>query len=113
MTPVMGLLMWAKVTAYVPMCEGCTGTMADGRKADPELGVVATNKSWPLGTCVSMLQDDGSWRQFEVADRLGKRTRQKAGSWRHIDMLVGSVAEAREHGVKQVLVMPVPCECSQ
>ena len=109
--PAVGLLVWVKLTAYVATCSGCSGVMADGRVADHTLGVVASSKAWPLGTCVQLLQEDGSWQQLEVADRLGPRTRRKAGADRHLDLLVGSEAEARQHGVQQVLAMPAPCEC--
>ena len=109
--PAMGLLVWVKLTAYVANCTGCSGVMANGQTADHSLGVVASSKAWPLGTCVQLLQDDGSWRQVVVSDRLGPRTRRRPGADQHLDLLVSSVDEARLHGVQQVLAMPAPCEC--
>jgi 3D (Asp-Asp-Asp) domain-containing protein len=109
--PAMGLLVWVKLTAYVADCDGCSGVMANGQVADHTQDVVASSKAWPLGTCFLLLQDDGSWKQVEVTDRLGPRTRRKAGASRHLDLLVGTKAEARAHGAQQVLAMPAPCEC--
>lgn len=109
--PAIGLLVMVRLTAYVADCKGCSGVMANGQDADHTLGVVASSKAWPLGTCVQLMQDDGSWRQVVVADRLGPRTRKKRGSNKHLDLLVGSVGEAKAHGVKMVLAVPSHCEC--
>lgn len=109
MTVVAGMVMWVKLTAYSASCAGCSGVMADGRVADHRLGVVASSKAWPLGTCLVATMPDGSKRSLEVADRLGPNTRRKAGADTHLDLLVSSQRVAKSHGVKRVRVEVVPC----
>ena len=108
MTP-MGLVFLAKLTAYTATCAGCSGVMADGRRADHRLDVVATSTAWPLGTCLQV-ELDGQWRSVRVADRLGPATRRQPGADLHLDLLVGSPAQARALGQKQVRARRVPCE---
>jgi hypothetical protein len=72
---------------------------------------VATSKAWPLGACVEVLGADGTWQQYEVADRLGKRQRARKGSHQHLDVLVGSAEVAVQHGVQQLLAQRVECTC--
>jgi len=104
----MGLIFVAKLTAYTATCTGCSGVMADGRKADHRLGVVATSTAWPLGTCLEV-EIGGRWRSVQVADRLGPSTRRKAGADRHLDLLVASTTQARALGEQQVRARRVRC----
>ena len=105
----MGLIFMAKLTAYTATCAGCSGVMADGRRANHSLSVVATSTAWPLGTCLQV-EIDGRWRSVQVSDRLGPATRRKAGADRHLDLLVASTAQARAMGEQQVRARRVRCK---
>jgi 3D (Asp-Asp-Asp) domain-containing protein len=107
--PAIGLVLMVKLTAYTADCTGCSGVMADGRRADHRLQVVAASKAWPLGTCLE-LELGGDKHRVQVADRLGPRTRQQPGADRHLDLLVESTAQARAMGVQQVRARVVSCK---
>jgi len=110
MTPI-GLLFVATVTAYAPNCAGCSGIMASGEAANAALPTVATSKAWPLGSCVEILESNGVWKQYEVADRLGKAQRKRKGNEQHFDVLVRTTEVAVRHGVQQLLAQRVECTC--
>jgi 3D (Asp-Asp-Asp) domain-containing protein len=109
MTPTIGMVLLVKLTAYTADCAGCSGVMADGRRADHRLQVVAASTAWPLGTCLELRLGERT-RRVQVADRLGPRTRRQPGADRHLDLLVAGAAQARALGVQQVRARVVSCK---
>lgn len=99
----MSALAAAVVTAYIATCSGCSGTTASGLRADHRLDLVAASRERPLGSCVAVEIEPGSWRTYLVADRGGGL---RPGS---LDLLVASRKEAVAWGRRTLSVRTVRC----
>ena len=90
---------WLMVaTAYVANCDGCTGTMASGLRAEHEYGYVAASPAWAFGTCLELFIDR-RWQRVTVQDR-GSKVRRR----NRLDILAPTVEEARTWGKRKVRV---------